>query len=66
MQQRKLHFMPAQYYKKDVFEYNKNGQKTTFMPKQQLSVQITAVFCGKKIEKNLTIQKLLVKITNYC
>lgn len=58
--------MPAQYYKKDVFEYNKNGQKTTFMPKQQLSVQITAVFCGKKIEKNLTIQKLLVKITNCC
>ena len=58
--------MPAQYYKKDVFEYNKNGQKTTFMPKQQLSVQITAVFCGKKIEKNLTIKKLLVKITNYC
>ena len=50
----------------DFKEYNKNGQKTTFMPKQQLSVQITAVFCGKKIEKNLTIQKLLVKITNYC
>ena len=22
--------------------------------------------CGKKIEKNLTIQKLLVKIANYC
>ena len=51
--------MPAQYYKKDVFEYNKNGQKTTFIPKQQLSVQITAVFCGKKIEKNLTIQKVI-------
>ena len=53
-------------FRQDFKECNKNGQKTTFIPKQQLSVQITAVFCGEKIEKNLTIKKLLVKIANYC